>query len=173
MDPCASFTPILNLSFGGKTDVTRQAQFNSYVTVTFGGKLNITEGTINAETSPPTWDAGTPSCATNVMENFTFYQNGTATINVTIGFNDTNYTYVNWTTYASNGHDQYTANFTNDSWATETNIAPGYPVPWGNMLNASVGPSKNFQFGIRIWIPKSVTTDLREDFEVVIEENIV
>jgi len=144
-----------------------------YASLNFGGNVTIQSDTIDAETVPNTWNAGVPACGDYAMENFTFYQNGSATINVTIGFNSTNYTYVSWSTYSSNGHNQYTANFTNDSWATEYNIAPGYPVPWTNMLNASVGSNTNFTFGIKIWMPKSVITDIREDFEIVIEENII
>jgi len=129
--------------------------------------------TIISDVSPSSWNGGTPFCKNTITENFTFYQNGTATINVTIGFNDTNYTYVNWSTYDTNGHDQYTANFTNDSWVTESNIVAGYSVPWANMLNAGLSGNSNFTFGIRIWMPKSVSVDLREDFEVILEANDV
>jgi len=158
------------LDFSGSANVTGVPQFTLIDTLNFSGKASVQESTVDVNTSPTTWNAGTPNCGTNVTNNFTFYQNGTATVNVSIGFNNTNYTYVNWATYDAGGHDQYTANFTNDSWATEANIEPGFP-PWSNVLNASVTGNTNFTFGVRIWVPKSVSTDLREDFIVVIEVN--
>jgi len=158
------------LTFGAKANVTDLLEFTVIEELNFSCKADVQGSTVDVNTSPTTWNAGTPNCGTNVTNNFTFYQNGTATVNVSIGFNNTNYTYVNWATYDAGGHDQYTANFTNDSWATEANIEPGFP-PWSNVLNASVTGNTNFTFGVRIWVPKSVSTDLREDFIVVIEVN--
>ena len=170
-DPQNGFTAYSTLSFGTKGDITGQLTFTPINITTFGMKADTTGDAVDVSTKPSTWTGIITSCGGSTTENFTFYQNGTAGLNVTIGFNDTNYTYVSWATYSGNGHDQYTANFTNDNWATESNIATGYPPPWANMLNSSVSGNSNFTFGVRIWMPKSVTSDLREDFVIVIQEN--
>ena len=173
-DPQGPFEAYATFSFSGRANITEVPAppvFSSYATLSFSGRANITEVSSNPSVAPSTWNGGSPDCGDSITENFTYYQNGTATLNVTIGFNDTNYTYVNWATYDASGHDQYTANFTIDNWATETNIAAGYPPT--TVLNNSVGGNSNFTFGIRIWIPKSVTTDVLEDFEIVIDEVIV
>ena len=147
------------------------ATFTSFTMLNFSTKADVTQGTADADLSPNTWDGGTPNTGVNIMENFTYYQNGTAILNVTIGFNDTNYTYTNWATYNGDGHDQYTANFTIDNWATETNIVAGYPPT--TILNDSVQPTSNFTFGVRLWIPKSISSDLLEDFLIVAKESVV
>jgi len=108
------------------------------------------------------------------MNNFTFYQNGSATIDVKVGFNDTNYSYVNYSTWINDGHDQYTANYTIDTWASETNIEPksgGQPV---TVLKNSLGSNSNFVFGIRLYMPKTVTyANLREDFQIMFNASSV
>ena len=147
--------------------------FSPYDTLSFGGKATVNEGTINIDVAPDPWDAGNPSCGSSTTENFTFYQNGTATIDIKIGFNETNYTFVTYSTWLANGHDQYCANFTIDTWGSETNIAPkvgGVPV---TALKTSIGGNSNFGFGIRIYMPKTVSTaNLREDFKVMFNATI-
>jgi len=117
------------------------------------------------EVNSTIWVGGAPLCGTSIQKNFTFYQNGSSTIDVKIGFNNTNYTYVNWSTYNNDGFDQYTANFTIDTWSSEINIEPKSGVDPVTTLKASVSGESNFTFGIRLWIPKFVSipfTDLTD-----------
>lgn len=147
--------------------------FTPYDTQSFGGYIQVTEGTIDIDVAPASWDANNPSCGSSTTENFTFYQNGSATIDTKIGFNKTNYTFVTYATWLGNGHDQYCANVTIDTWVSETNIAPkvgGVPV---TSLKTSVNGNTNFGFGIRIYMPKTVSTaNLREDFKVMFNATI-
>ena len=153
--------------FGGEVNVGSAFYASSYST-DFGGGVTIEEDTIDIDVAPDTWDANNPSCGSSTTENFTFYQNGSATIDTKIGFNKTNYTFVSYATWLGNGHDQYCANFTTDTWGSETNIAPkvgGDPV---TTLKTSVNGNSNFGFGIRIYMPKTVSiASLREDFKVM------
>ena len=159
------------LSFNGTADITAQPKFTSYTTLTFNGTLNVTEGSIDTSIQPDDWNAGTPDCGGLTMTNFTFYQNGSGTIDILIGINTTNYTLVNYTTWSSSGHDRYCANFTVDNWATETMIEPYSGVPTTS-LNTSVGGSTSFEFGIKIWMPKTVTIDKQEDFVIYTESSL-
>ena len=152
-------------SFGGKLTVNPSTTWHSE---SFGGKLTVTLA-IDVEINDSSWIAGSLDCGDDVQKNFTFYQNGSATIDITIGINSTNgnYSFVNYTTWSSNGHDQYCANFTVDTWSSESMIEPDYPA--SSVLKSSFAPG-NFVYGIRLWIPKSVTyQDRQEDFEVVLD----
>lgn len=135
----------------------------------FNISATVTEATVDIETNPTTWIGGNPNCGTNIQNNFTFYQNGTATVQVKIGFNATNYTFVNYTTWASDGSNQYCANFTIDTWSSESMIEPkvaGDPV---TILKDSLSGSSSFVFGVRIWMPKGVTTSgVLEDFAIML-----
>lgn len=154
------------LNFSGTVYVAEDPPEITWTQLNFSGTVYVSQGTIVTEISPPTWDADNPNCGDDTQNNFTFYQNGTATINITIGCNDTNYTFVSYATWTTNGHDQWCANFTIDDWVTETNIATGYPPT--TVFNTSVAGNTNFTFGIRIWPPKTVTyANLREDFVIV------
>ena len=160
-----AFTIYDTLTFGGKGDITKQTIYTIYDTLTFGGKIDVQAGTTLTDISPNTWSGGTPSTNTWIMENFTYYQNGTATIDIKIGFNDSEYTFVNYATWLANGHNQWYANFTTNIWATETNIEPGYPPT--TVLNSSVPGDTSFPFGIRIWMPKTMNYERQEDFILV------
>ena len=133
----------------------------------FGGKLTVTLA-IDVEINDSSWIAGSLDCGDDVQKNFTFYQNGSATIDIGIGINSTNgnYSFVNYTTWSNSGHDQYCANFTVNTWSSESMIEPGYPA--SSVLKSSFAPG-SFVYGIRLWMPKSVTyQDKQEDFEVVL-----
>jgi len=121
---------------------------------------------IDAEVSPTTWNEGNIALGTSITENFTFWQNGTSNIDVTIGVNKTNFTFVTYSDWVSLGHDRYCANFTTDSWSTESNIAVGYPPT--SVLKSDYSPG-DFEFGIRIWMPRTVTyNNKREDYKIVL-----
>jgi len=159
-----TYNPTLHQFSDGNTSMQYEAQaiFTSYATLTFGGKLNVTNA-IKTDISPGTWTGGTPSCGASITGNFTFYQNGSGTIDTTIGCNATNYAFVTYATWAADGEDQWYANFTTNSWGTETNIDAGYPPT--TSLNSSVPGSTSFPFGVRIGMPKTVRlVDVQEDF---------
>jgi len=156
------------LNFSGK--INTQGSYQVYTILNFSGKLE-TQESIDTSIQPDDWNAGTPDCGESAVGNFTFYQNGTSTIDILIGINATNYTLVNYTTWSSSGHDRYCVNFTIDNWATENMIEPYSGVPTTN-LNTSVGGSSSFEFGIRIWMPKSVTIDKQEDFVIYTESSV-
>jgi len=121
---------------------------------------------LDIDVSPDTWISGTVGVNTDIQENFTFWQNGSATIDIKIGINCTNFTYVNYTDWLNLGHDRYYANFTNDSWATEHMIEPGYPS--SSVLDSSFAPG-SFAFGVRIGMPRTITyLSKREDFLIVL-----
>jgi len=158
--------------FGGKLTVNEPEATVTWHSSPFGGKLTVGLA-IDIDVSPDIWAVGSPNCAESSQNNFTFYQNGSSTIDVKIGFNDTNYTYVNWSTYSNNGYDQYTANFTTDSWSSETNIDPKSGSDPVTTLKASVTGESNFTFGIRLWMPKSVSIpDILEDFDILLRGTI-
>jgi len=169
--PQSDFSNYDILSFGGKGNFTAQAeQFTAYDTLSFGGKLNVSTDTIEIELQPADWDGGTPDCGTMILYNFTFWQNGTDTIDVKIGINNTNYTFVNYTTWLTNSYNRYCANFTNDSWATEYMIEPKSGGLLVTYLNTSVPGSSSFPVGIRIRVPETVRlANVREDFTIYIE----
>ena len=112
--------------------------------------------------SPSIWNGGFVPLGTSVCNNFSFWQNGTTTIDIVIGINGTNYTFVNYATWKTSGHDRYCANFTTNTWSTETSITPGYPFT--SVLKNNFAPG-SFNMGIRIWMPKTVSyANKREDF---------
>jgi len=160
-----AFTIYSTLTFNGSANITAQSTFTSYTLLTFNGSADVQEGTKITDISPSTWTGGSKTLNNWIMENFTYYQNGTATIDINISFNDTNYTFVSYATWAASGHNQWCANFTTDLWATETNIAPGYPPT--TELNSSVPGDTSFPFGIRIWMPKTMDYERQEDFVLV------
>jgi hypothetical protein len=122
------------------------------------------------EVDPDTWSHQTPSVGYSMINNFTLYNNGTTTVNVLIGINDTNYTYVNYSTWLSDGHDQYTANFTVDSWGNETTIEPKSGDDPVTTLYNGLANGNNITFGVRIYMPKSVTfAGIREDYKIMLE----
>jgi hypothetical protein len=134
----------------------------------FWGIEALPSSYINSEISTYYWSHETPNVGGFMTNNFTFYNNGTVTVNITVGINNTNYSYVNYSAWLSNGHDQYTANFTIDGWSSETNIEPkvaGQPVTiiYNNLLGGS-----DFNFGIKIYMPKSVTfVGIKEDYKIM------
>jgi hypothetical protein len=122
--------------------------------------------TITVAVSPTSWNGGTPALGTNIQNNFTLWQNGSATIDITIGINNTNYTFVTYSNWLTNGHNRYCANYTTNTWSTETSITPGYPP--SSVLKGSFAPG-HFHFGIRLWLPRTVTyANIREDFKIVL-----
>jgi len=153
--------------FWFQTQVNPEPGFGLYFTESFGGKTDVSS-TIEPDVHPDSWDGGTPNVGTSIQYNFTYYQNGTATVDVKIGFNVTNYTYVNYADWLSNGHDNYTANFTVDDWSSETNIEPKSGELAVTILKEDVAPDSSFNFGIRIWIPRTVSyANLREDYKIM------
>jgi len=131
----------------------------SFTTVAGGNLFDI-------DIYPSSWNGGSVPLGTNIRNNFTFWQNGTATIDITIGINNTNYTFVAYATWITSGHDRYCANFTTNTWATESSITPGYPP--SSVLKNDFAPG-NFNFGVRIWMPRTVTySNKQEDFKIVL-----
>ena len=126
-----------------------------------------TQGAIDTEVSPSTWAAGNINIGTSVTENFTFYQNGSANLDITIGYNSTNYTFVVYNDWLTSGHDRFCANYTNDTWANEHDVSTGYPPT--SILKTNFAPG-NFEFGIRMWMPKTTTSypSKQEDFDIVL-----
>ena len=121
----------------------------------------------DVDVSPDSWSGGTVDTGQFIQENFTFWQNGSTTLDIYIGVNGTNFSFDTYANWSSSGHDEYCGNFTNDSWAHETNIAD-VSYPFTTVLNTSFGYG-SFGFGIRFWTPKSVSTPgIHEDFTVVI-----
>jgi len=128
--------------------------------------IPYTPTAIDVDVSPDTWIIGNIYVDTSIQKNFTFWQNGSVTIDITIGINNTNFTFVNYASWLSLGHDRYCANFTVDNWITESSITPGYPP--SSVLKNDFAPG-NFNFGVRIWMPRTVTYyDTREDFKIVL-----
>jgi len=170
-----TYTIYVNVTDDGSSETnksintfTTETEFTSYTTLTFGGKSDITAG-IDIDIQPDDWNAGTINCNEMVTYNFTLYQNASSTISVQIAINTTNYTYVNYTTWSNNGHNQFCANFTNNTWNTESMIQPkvaGAPVTY---LNHTVPGTTSFSFGVRIWMPKTVKYAKREDFEIYVK----
>lgn len=169
-------------SFANNTNITQSnANFSTELTK-YWWSVNLSDGTdwnnetyhfttasnatIDTEIFPTTWLTGNVDVGTNIQENFTFWQNGSATIDITIGVNGTNFTFVNYASWLNLGHDRFCANFTNNSWTTEYTIEPGYPP--SSVLNSSFATG-NFAFGIRIWMPRTVSYSAKqEDFDIVL-----
>jgi len=148
------------------TATVETTSFTPYATLSFGGKASVSATTIDVDVTPDAWIAGNVGVDTSIQENFTFYQNGSATIDITIGVNCTNFTFVNYTAWLNNGHDRYCANFTIDDWVSENMIEPGYPP--SSVLKSSFAPG-NFAFGVRIWMPRTLTyPNKQEDFKIVL-----
>jgi len=155
-------------TFGGEATTTEPPAITWY-SDTFGGEATVEAGTIDVYTDPATWTGGLINCGSNIQNNFTFYQDGTATIQIKIGFNATNYTFVNYTTWSSNGADQYCANFTINAWSSESMIEPKVGENPVTILKDSLSGDSNFLFGVRIWAPKGLTSTAElEDFEIML-----
>jgi len=133
---------------------------------TFGGSVTVTGGeAIDCELNSTNWIIGELGVGNSAVKNFKFWQNGTANIDVEIGVSNINFTFVNYTDWDASGFNQFCANFTNDSWVTETNILTS---PFNGTLKYNFAPG-NFDFGVRIWMPKTMSVESkREDFEVIL-----
>jgi len=120
---------------------------------------------IDCELNTTTWIIGELGVGNSATKNFKFWQNGSVNIDVEIGISNTNFTFVNYSDWNADGFNQYCANFTNDSWVSEHNIKIS---PYNETLKLNFAPG-NFDFGVRIWMPKTMDViDKREDFEVVL-----
>jgi len=138
-----------------------------YTSSTFGGEIEVLADPIIIDVAPTIWTAGNINVNTDIQNNFTLWQNGSANIDITIGLNATNFSLVNYATWDGAGHNQITANFTDNNWASETNMND-VSYPFTNTLKTDYAPG-NFNFGIRIWLPKSLDAEsVNEDFEVVV-----
>ena len=128
-----------------------------------GDYLPLTFPSLDAEVNDTTWIIGEVPVGSFAQKNFTFYQNGTANVDITIGISNSNLTFVNYTDYG--GVDCFSANFTNDSWVTEYNI---HTVPYNGTLKTNFAPG-SLVFGVRILMPEWLTGESKkEDFEVVL-----
>ena len=122
---------------------------------------------VNTSVSPTTWIGGSNNVETSIRENFTFWQNGTSSIDITIGVNSTNFTFQDYATWSTGGFNQICANFTTDTWSTETNIADT-SYPFSTVLKSGF-TTGNFNFGVRIWMPKTLSKESQEEeFEIVL-----
>ena len=138
-----------------------------YTSSTFGGEVEVLTDPIIIDVAPTIWTAGNINVNTDIQNNFTLWQNGSANIDITIGLNATNFSLVNYATWDAAGHNQITANFTDNNWVSETNMND-VSYPFTNTLKTDYTPG-NFNFGIRIWLPKSLDAEsVNEDFEVVV-----
>jgi len=120
---------------------------------------------IDVELSFSNWNAGNPDLGTNaVLSSLTLWQNGTANVDVSIGVNATNFTFVSYNTWAANGHLQYCMNYTVNG--TEYNMAD-VTYPFTNSLASDMAPG-SLSFALRLWMPKSILSETkREDFKIV------
>jgi len=136
----------------------------------FGASVEVLDIPINTSIAPTTWIAGSSNVGTSVQENFTFYQNGSSNLDITIGINTTNFSFVDYTTYDSSGYNQICANFTTDSWSSETNIADT-SYPFSTSLQSNFAPG-NFTFGVRIWMPKMLDAEnVDENFKLILSSS--
>ena len=144
--------------------------YNSSGNISNGGDylpLCTTQEGIDVDVSPDTWTAGNINIGTSTTENFTFYQNGSVNIDITVGYDSTNYTFVVYSDWLTSGHDRFCANFTNDAWVSEHDVSTGYPPT--SILKTNFAPG-NFEFGIRMWMPRTTTNypAKQENFDVVL-----
>ena len=134
---------------------------------TFGGEAEVLADPIIIDVAPTIWTAGNINVNTDIQNNFTLWQNGSANIDITIGLNATNFSLVNYATWDGAGHNQITANFTDNNWVSETNMND-VSYPFTNTLKTDYAPG-NFNFGVHIWLPKSLDAEsVDEEFEVVV-----
>jgi len=136
---------------------------------------HFTTAEINISISPTTLSiSGNPATGTSVNTTanyFTVYNNGTANITVKIAINNSaDWTYCNWSYYNSGYHlDYFTCNFTTDG-TTWTNIevknASGEPQ---TVLFSNLQANTSATFGIKIWIPKYISTTAQQQFEVYLK----
>ena len=112
------------------------------------------------------WIGGNPSSGESIIKNFTFWQNGSTTVDVTIIVNsiNNNYTLVNYSDYGQ--IDEYYLNFTTDEWVTETNINVSVSPPNTYFLQSfSTGAQ---WFGVRLRTPMTFSHEKQEDFEIIL-----
>ena len=119
---------------------------------------------IDVSVAPDIWTIGNIVLNTCCQNNFTFWQNGTTLIDITIGISGTNYTFVNYTEWLTNGYNRFYGNVTNNSWSTETNIEDC--VPSTTLINQSF--TGEMLFGVRLWMPRTMTSQKDEDFDIVL-----
>ena len=121
---------------------------------------------IDVSVVPSVWEAGNIELGEDAQHNFTFYQNGTASLDISIGYNTTNYTFVSYDTWKTNGNNRVCANYTADVWLAESNIAPGYPPSTNLKVDFESG---NFVFGNRLWAPRTTLGYAQlENFDIVL-----
>jgi len=121
---------------------------------------------IDVAVVPSVWQAGNIELGENAQNNFTFYQNGTASLDISIGYNTTNYSFVSYSAWKTGGNNQVCANYTADVWLAESNIAPGYPPSTGLKVDFESG---NFVFGNRLWAPRTTLGLAQlENFDIVL-----
>ena len=141
-------------------------------------QLPLMNTEIYIEVNKTTWISGSHAVSTSIQENFTLWQNGTVNIDLSIGINVTNMTLNNYTDWTTSGADVICANFTTDEaqslWDTETNMLD-LTHPFTNVLYSDMSAFNPgyFEFGVRIWMPRSLTVaEKREDFKVVISASV-
>jgi len=157
-------------SDGSSVVDTSTLQSYTWHNASFGGSVEVLDIPINTSITPTTWIAGSSNVGTSVQENFTFYQNGSSNLDITIGINTTNFSFVDYTTYDSSGYNQICANFTTDSWSSETNI-DDTSYPFSTSLQSDFAHG-NFTFGVRIWMPKMLDSeDVDENFELILSSS--
>jgi hypothetical protein len=112
-----------------------------------------TQESINISIKPDSsWSIGTLWMNQSARNNFTFYQNGTYSINATINITSINYSLVNYTNWIVNGKDRFYINYTIDNWVTE------YPINiTTTVIKTGVATSTNFTVGLRVVMPKTTT----------------
>jgi len=144
-------------------------------TVNFGSELKIIE--IDIVPSPSSWTTtGETGSSTSTAANyFTLYNNGNGACIVKIAVNNSaNWIYTDWTTYSSSENLNYfTANFTLDG-ITWTNIATkdanGNPQ---TILIDNLPAGGNVTFGIKIWVPKLLSTIQDQQFEIYLKAEAI
>lgn len=150
---------MLNFSFDGS-----ESKLYSYSLDGYGIHYELPSIDVSLEND--SWDGGEPSSGESFRTNCTFWQNGSGNLDVVVVINSTNnnYTLVNYTDYDST--DEYTGNFTINSWGDETPINISIWPPNTYILQ-DFSPGSQL-LGFRIWVPTSFSSDKREDFEVIL-----
>jgi|Deesub1362A_J573_1020465.scaffolds.fasta_scaffold01023_6 hypothetical protein len=130
---------------------------------------------INISISPTSWAIpGNPQTgsAVNTSYNyFTITNTGNTNCMIKIAVNNSaNWIYTDWATYSSGNYlDYFTANFSTDG-TTWSNIAAkdanGDPQ---TVLVSSLAPGSSISFGIKVWIPKALSTTQTQQFTIYLK----
>jgi len=156
---------------------TYTADANGVIDFSYSGQTKYNFKIIpapNISVSPTTWSiSGNPQTGTSVNTTYTYFtiwNNGSVDATVKIAINNSaDYIYCVWNTYKTTSNLNYfTCNYTTDG-ITWTNIEPKSGNEPVTVIFSNLQAGTSDTFGIKLWIPRYLSTTAQQQFEIYIK----